>query len=151
MQSNLSYILLFLLLFCSLTETKSQDIKPGGTSIPIIKKDSISKIKIKSIKPIKNDSLLLKKQDSIQLDSIKPKEAITDLITHVAKDYTTQNAKNKTVTLYNEAHIVYTDIDLKAGIIIIDYLKSTLYAKGIKDSTGSVSYTHLTLPTKRIV
>ena len=136
MQSNLSYILLFLLLFCSLTETKSQDIKPRGTSIPIIKKDSISKIKIKSIKPIKNDSLLLKKQDSIQLDSIKPKEAITDLITHVAKDYTTQNAKNKTVTLYNEAHIVYTDIDLKAGIIIIDYLKSTLYAKGIKDSTG---------------
>ena len=87
-------------------------------------------------KIIKNDTLLLKKQDSIQLDSLKPKEAITDLITHVAKDYTTQNAKDKTVTLYNEAHVVYTDIDLKAGIIIIDYIKNTLFAKGIKDSLG---------------
>ena len=87
-------------------------------------------------KIINNDTLLLKKQDSIQLDSLKPKEAITDLITHVAKDYTTQNAKDKTVTLYNEAHVVYTDIDLKAGIIIIDYIKNTLFAKGIKDSLG---------------
>ena len=87
-------------------------------------------------KIINNDTLLLKKQDSIQLDSLKPKEAITDLITHVAKDYTTQNAKDKTVTLYNEAHVVYTDIDLKAGIIIIDYIKKTLFAKGIKDSLG---------------
>jgi len=39
-------------------------------------------------KIINNDTLLLKKQDSIQIDTIKPKEVITDLITHVAKDYT---------------------------------------------------------------
>ena len=89
-------------------------------------------------KIINNDTLLLKKQDSIQIDTIKPKEVITDLITHVAKDYTSQNAKEKTVTLYNEAHVVYTDIDLKAGIIIIDYIKNTLFAKGIKDSTGYI-------------
>ncbi len=136
MQSNLSYILLFLLLFCSLTNTNSQDIKSRGKAIPIVVKDTVSKIKIIPEKKIKNDTLLLKKLDTIVIDSIKPKEAITDLITHVAKDYTTQNAKNKTVTLYNEAHLVYTDIDLKAGIIIIDYIKSTLFAKGIKDSTG---------------
>ena len=136
MQSNLSYILLFLLLFCSLTNTNSQDIKSQGKAIPIVVKDTVSKIKIIPEKKIKNDTLLLKKLDTIVIDSIKPKEAITDLITHVAKDYTTQNAKNKTVTLYNEAHLVYTDIDLKAGIIIIDYIKSTLFAKGIKDSTG---------------
>tara|TARA_B100000795_G_scaffold267922_1_gene253758 strand:+ start:779 stop:3496 length:2718 start_codon:yes stop_codon:yes gene_type:complete len=136
LQSNLSYILLFLLLFCSLTNTNSQDIKSRGKAIPIVVKDTVSKIKIIPEKKIKNDTLLLKKLDTIVIDSIKPKEAITDLITHVAKDYTTQNAKNKTVTLYNEAHLVYTDIDLKAGIIIIDYIKSTLFAKGIKDSTG---------------
>ena len=58
------------------------------------------------------------------------------MITHIAKDYTIQNAKNKTVTLYNEAHVTYTDIDLKAGIIVVDYLNKTLFAKGIKDSTG---------------
>ena len=136
MQSNLSYILLFLLLFCSLTKTKSQDIKPKVKPIPIVSKDSSQKVILPQKKIIKNDTLLLKKQDSIQLDSLKPKEAITDLISHVAKDYTTQNAKDKTVTLYNEAHVVYTDIDLKAGIIIIDYIKETLFAKGIKDSLG---------------
>ena len=102
----------------------------------MVTKDSSQRVIAPQKKIIKNDTLLLKKQDSIQLDSLKPKEAITDLITHVAKDYTTQNAKDKTVTLYNEAHVVYTDIDLKAGIIIIDYIKNTLFAKGIKDSLG---------------
>ena len=102
----------------------------------MVTKDSSQSVIAPQKKIIKNDTLLLKKQDSIQLDSLKPKEAITDLISHVAKDYTTQNAKDKTVTLYNEAHVVYTDIDLKAGIIIIDYIKNTLFAKGIKDSLG---------------
>ena len=99
MQSNLSYILLFLLLFCSLTNTRSQDIKPKVKPIPMVVKNSLSKAIITPEKIIKNDTLLVKKQDSIQLDTIKPKEAITDLITHVAKDYTSQNATNKTVTL----------------------------------------------------
>ena len=136
MQSNLSYILLFLLLFCSITKIKSQDIKPKVKPIPIVKSGGSQKVITPEKKIIKNDTLLLKKQDSIQLDTIKPKEVITDLISHIAKDYTTQNAKDKTVTLYNEAHVVYTDIDLKAGIIIIDYIKNTLFAKGIKDSLG---------------
>ncbi|MEO9571505.1 MAG: putative LPS assembly protein LptD [Polaribacter sp.] len=86
----------------------------------------------------KKDSLISNKKDSLLLDSIKPKETIEDIIVHVAKDYTIQNAKDKTVTLYNEANITYTDIDLKAGVIIIDYKKNTLFAKGIIDSTGYV-------------
>ena len=80
--------------------------------------------------------MLFKKKDTIALDSLQPKEAIQDIIVHTAKDYTIQNAKNKTITLYNEAHVTYTDIDLKAGIIIVDYTKNTLFAKGIKDSLG---------------
>jgi len=106
-------------------------------SINLKKKDSLLAVKKDSIN-LKKDSLLLKNKDSIVNDSIKPKESIDDIITHVAQDYTIQNAKEKTVTLYNEANITYTDIDLKAGIIIIDYKKNTLFAKGIKDSTGYV-------------
>ncbi|MFY0629265.1 MAG: LPS-assembly protein LptD [Flavobacteriaceae bacterium] len=135
MQSNLSYILLFFVLF-SWQNIKSQDIKPKGTVIPLVKKDTIPKFKKDSLKNSKKDSLLLKKRDTIKLDTIRPKESIAGLITHIAEDYTTQDAKKKTVTLYNKAHVTYTDIDLKAGIIIIDYLKNTLFAKGIKDSTG---------------
>lgn len=101
-------------------------------------KDSIPKIKKDSLKSKKIDSLLLKKKDTVKIDSIKPKESISDLITHTAKDYTIQDAKTKTVTLYNEAHVTYTDIDLKAGIIIVDYINNTIFAKGIKDSTGYI-------------
>ncbi|TXD57047.1 LPS-assembly protein LptD [Polaribacter sp. IC066] len=102
----------------------------------MVQKDSIFAQKKDSLFLTKRDSLLLKEKDSVSLDSLKVKETLEDLIIHVAKDYTIQNAKDKTVTLYNEANITYTDIDLKAGIIIIDYKKSTLFAKGIIDSTG---------------
>lgn len=116
----------------------AQDIKPKGKSIPLVKKDTVPKVKKDSTKLVKKDSVLLKRRDSVKIDTLKPKEAITDIITHKAKDYTTQDATKKTVTLYNEAHVTYTDIDLKAGIIIVDYLNNTLYAKGIKDSTGYI-------------
>lgn len=115
----------------------SQDIKSKEKIvIPSVKKDTILQKNKDSLKLQKRDSLLLKKKDSLKIDSIKPKETIEDIITHIAKDFTVQDAKNKTVTLYNEANITYTDIDLKAGIIIIDYKKNTLFAKGIIDSTG---------------
>ena len=136
MQTNLSYILLFFCFFF-IEIGFSQDIKPNKkTKIPAIKKDTIISKKIDSLFNMKSDSLLRKKTDTIALDTIKPKETIEDIILHTAEDYTIQNAKEKKVTLYNNASIVYTDIDLKAGIIIIDYKKNTLFAKGIKDSTG---------------
>lgn len=136
MQSNLSYLLLFCCFFF-IKLSFSQDLpKKSKITIPAIKKDSLTIKKTDSQFSSKNENKLLKKKDSISKDSIKPKETIEDLITHVAKDYTIQDAKNKTVTLYNEANITYTDIDLKAGIVVIDYKKNTLFAKGIKDSTG---------------
>jgi len=90
---------------------------------------------------IKNnkEALLLTETDSIVTDSIKkPKEVIEDIVTHNADDYTLQNAKNKTLTLYNNAHITYQDIDLKAGQIVLNYEKNTVYAKGIIDSSEYV-------------
>jgi len=136
LQTNLSYILLFCSFFFIKTSF-SQDIKSKEkTIIALPKKDTIFLKKKDSLYSSKKDSLLLRNKDTVSIDSIKPKESVEDIITHVAKDYKIQNARDKTVTLYNEANIKYTDIDLKAGIIIIDYKKNTLFAKGIKDSTG---------------
>ena len=138
MQTNLSYILLFCSIFFIETGF-SQDPNSKKKSVnDAVNKDTILNKNKDSIFKSKRDSLGLKKIDTIALDSIKPKETIEDIIVHVAKDYTIQNAKDKTVTLYNEASITYTDIDLKAGIIVVDYKKSTLFAKGIIDSTGYV-------------
>lgn len=138
MQSNLSYLLLFFCFFC-IKFSYAQDLpKKNKIVIPSVKKDSLQTKKKDSVTGVKKNNALLKEKDTTAIDSIKPKESIEDLITHVAKDYTIQDAKNNKVTLYNEASITYTDIDLKAGIIIIDYKKNTLFAKGIKDSTGYV-------------
>ena len=135
MQSNLSYIFLISLFFCSF-QAQSQDIQPKRKPIPRVQKNNLNLAKKDSANLRQKDTLILQKKDTIVTDTLQPKEAIAGMITHIAKDYTIQNAKNKTVTLYNEAHVTYTDIDLKAGIIVVDYLNKTLFAKGIKDSTG---------------
>ncbi|CAM1364858.1 conserved exported hypothetical protein [Tenacibaculum litopenaei] len=136
MRTNLTYILLAFCLF-SFHVINAQEIgkkgidpvKPVATKKTATPKDTIFNAK--------KDALLEQPFDSIKKDSIaKPKEVIDGKITHDAQDYTIQNAKDQTVTLYNKAHVTYTDIDLKAGIIIIDYKNNTLYAKGIKDSLG---------------
>jgi len=148
LKANSFYILLIFSLFCFLVGNAQEIEKSNVPSQPIIKRDSVKTL-------VKNTKLLLKRDsiarlntkdsipaiqtDSIPSDSVqKPKEVIDFIITHDAKDYTIQNAKNKTVTLYNEARVVYGDIDLKAGKIIISYKNNTVYATGIKDSTGYV-------------
>ena len=96
---------------------------------PIIEKDSVKTLSEKENLQLKKDSIPTIASDSIPTDSIqKPKEVIQHIITHDAEDYTIQNAKNKTVTLYNKAKIVYGDINVEAGKIIIDYEKNTVYA-----------------------
>jgi len=138
LQTNLSYILLFWCFFFTKLGF-SQDIEPSKKIVvPLAESDTLLLKKTDSIPFVKKDTVLSKDQNTISLDSVKQKESIEAIITHVAKDYTIQNAKNKTVKLYNEANITYTDIDLKAGIIVVDYVKNTLFAKGIVDSTGYV-------------
>jgi hypothetical protein len=136
LQSNLSYILFFCCLFFTKPGFSQALNSLKKTAVLQVQNDSVPIGKTFSPSAIKQDSLLFKKKDTIALDSLQPKEAIQDIIVHTAKDYTMQNAKNKTITLYNEAHVTYTDIDLKAGIIVVDYTKNTLFAKGIKDSIG---------------
>lgn len=76
-------------------------------------------------------------QDSTLQDSIiTPREALTDIVKYSATDYSKFNRKENKLYLYNEAEITYTDINIKAGQIIVDNTTNTVFAKGIKDSTG---------------
>lgn len=70
----------------------------------------------------------------------KKKTAILSQIRRKAKDYERIDQKSKTITLYNEAELYYEDIELKAGIIVMDYEKQEVYAGRIKDSTGLTQY-----------
>ena len=115
----------------------SQDIKSKKTSLPTVKQTDNTKTSIDNT--TKNDNAKTKTTtiDSVKVDSIKPKKSFLDgKVRYVAKDYAKIDQKKKQITLYNEAELYYKDVELKSGIIILDYEKDEVYAGRIKDSTG---------------
>ncbi len=82
------------------------------------------------------ESNSLKKTDSIKT---KPdNEILLDKIKYNAKNYVKINkAKNK-LYLYDEAELYYQDIELRAGIIILDYSKNEVYAGRIPNEKDSL-------------
>ncbi len=80
--------------------------------------------------------------DTIQKDSIqKENELLTDIVDYFGEDYVFMNRNESKIYMYNKAYIKYEDMQIDAGIIIFDYNKKEVYAKGIVDSTGT--YTQL--------
>lgn len=74
---------------------------------------------------------------STQKDSLKPKsEKLEGIISRSAKSKNTNNLKTNISYLEDEARITYLDMQLEAGIIIIDRNKNEVYAKGIVDEDG---------------
>lgn len=132
MQSNKHYLLfLLLLLFGTLFIFAQEDpIKP----LPIkAVNDSI----VAPLLPpdIARDSTVV---DSTEVDSLNGKQPLLlDKIKYKAKDYVKLSQKDHKIYLYNEAEIYYQDTELKAGIIIMDYINNEVYAGRIKDSLGN--------------
>lgn len=80
--------------------------------------------------------------DSTKVDSLNGKKPLLlDKIKYKAKDYVKMSQKDQKIYLYNEAELYYQDTELKAGIIIMDYVKNEVYAGRLKDSLGN--YTQL--------
>jgi lipopolysaccharide assembly outer membrane protein LptD (OstA) len=129
LRTNLFYIVLapFLLTFGCL-ELHSQELQKKSARIsPVKQKDSLN-MGLQSV---------LKKNDTIKKDSVKKKKPLLDgKIIYKAKDYVKLDNKKKITILKNEAEVKYKDIELKSGIIVIDYNKDEVYAGRIKDSTG---------------
>lgn len=134
MQRKLIYIV-FLTIFLTVGKHKtySQDGPPKSGSFPAKNQPDSTKVEITE---------LTKVIDSTKKDSLKPKKALLeDKIKRKAVDYEKIDQKKKQITLYNKAEVYYQDIELKSGIIVIDYEKDEVYAGRIKDSTGK--YTQL--------
>ncbi|UPQ79127.1 LPS-assembly protein LptD [Flavobacterium azooxidireducens] len=96
------------------------------------------------------DSLLISKENFIETKDTTKKDTVVKTekkailegkIKYNAEDYTKIDQKNKLLTLYNKAELYYQDIEIKAGIIVMNYEKDEIYAGRIKDSTGT--YTQL--------
>ena len=81
---------------------------------------------------------LQKVKDSTVVDtSKKSKPFLEGVVNMKAKEYEKLDQKKKTVTLHDEAEIYYTDFELKAGKIVLDYEKNLVYAGRLKDSAGN--------------
>lgn len=87
---------------------------------------------------ISSDSLLAKPDSTDSLNIPIKKQAIDEPIKYNAKDSIVYDIVKSMVYLYNKAEVYYGDINLKADYIVIDQNKKTVYAQGVKDSTGKV-------------
>jgi len=131
LQRNLIYIV-FLTIFLTLGNAKiySQELPKKTSSFPS---------KNQETKPENTSNPELEVTEIKVPDSIKKKPLLEDKIKRKAVDYEKFDQNKKLITLYNKAEVYYQDIELKSGIIVIDYNKSEVYAGRIKDSTGAYS------------
>lgn len=137
MHTNLfNIVLLSIFLTIGSSNLYSQDINKKTTAIPSKKQTDSTSFVVdnngKQISPIK------KEMDTIKKDSIKPKKAFLEgKVKYRAKNYAKIEQNKKLITLYDNAELYYEDIELKSGIIVMDYDKNEVYAGRIKDSTGA--------------
>ena len=119
----------------------AQDTPNKSVNIPADKKEAPVEVSIDSLlKTKETNSAILdeKSQDSTLNDSIKPKKEglLEAIVSSKAKDYMLFNKKEQKMYLYNQPQVLYQDMELTAGSIIIDYSKNQVYAGRIKDSVG---------------
>ena len=119
------------------TVVYSQEIKQQATdTIAAIKNDTLKNLQLNdTLRNKQIDSLLIKPKDSVK----KPVELLEGIIEHSADSLIRQDILNNKIILYDNAHIIYKDIDLTAGYIEIDNNTNSVIAKGIKDSVGVYS------------
>jgi len=130
LRTNLFHIVLlpFLLTFGCL-QVHSQELPQKSTPIPAVKQKDSLNVGLKN---------LAKEKDTIKKDSLKKKKPLLEgKIKYKSKDYVKIDNKKKQTILKNEAEVYFKDIELKSGIIVIDYNKDEVYAGRLKDSAGT--------------
>jgi len=137
LQTNLFNIVLvsiFLTIGCQ--NLYSQELPKKTPAIAVKKSADSTSVVVKNA--TKNSDGLKTVNDTVpKKDSIKTKKAFLDgKVKYKADQYARIDQKKKLITLYDKAELYYQDIELKAGIIVMDYEKNEVYAGRIKDSTG---------------
>lgn len=141
---NLLFVVFALFLALIPTEVSAQDL-PDSTSV-------VFPSTVRDTTRVALDSLFTQpavtQRDSITGDSlvVPNQEVITDVVDYFGQDYVYINRRENKVYLYNEAFVTYQDMKIEAGIIILDYNKNEVYAKGIVDTSGA--YTQMPVFTQ---
>lgn len=134
--------ILFALSFTVFINTFSlaQELPKKNEGIPSEQKNDTTVV-AKDRVEISADSLLnpplnTKVVDSTDSDSVKKEGFLKDIVTYKARDYVAVNQRKQQIRLFNEAMVQYEDMEITAGVIVIDYNKNLVYAGRLKDSTG---------------
>ena len=77
--------------------------------------------------------------DSLNVNKEDKKSLLLDDVKYDATDSIIINQKDNKISLYNNAKIIYGDIELTSGLIILDYKKNEVYAGRISDENGNLS------------
>ncbi|GAB2959997.1 putative LPS assembly protein LptD [Hymenobacter coalescens] len=75
--------------------------------------------------------------DSVRV-GVRPKGDVETTVKYQAKDSIRFNVQEKRAVLYNKASVDYGTMNLKSGVITVDYNQNLLTAEGRADSTGRV-------------
>ena len=77
--------------------------------------------------------------DTLTVDKKVKEPLLLNDVKYDASDSIIINQKDNKIILYNNAKIVYGDIELTSGLIILDYKKNEVYAGRIADTDGNLS------------
>lgn len=144
---QLTFIVSLLVVSCCFWYAESFAFRMGGFNYTYpwvardtIKKDTIEPKNDRRGRRIKPKKTSVKAKDSLKNDTIKkPKNALEDIVKYKAKDSIVFNRIKNEIILYNETNVQYTDIDITAGVDVINYEKGEVYAGRLKDSLGEYS------------
>ena len=144
---QLTFIVSLLVVSCCFWYAESFAFRTGGFNYTYpwavrdtIKKDTIEPKNDRRGRRIKPKKTSGKAKDSLKNDTIKkPKNALEDIVKYKAKDSIVFNRVKNEIILYNETNVQYTDIDITAGVDVINYEKGEVYAGRLKDSLGEYS------------
>ncbi len=127
LRTNLLHIL-FLIGFLASFGLYGQEKEPQKIDFSYLIKNEADSI-VNRIKFTIGDTIVKK-------EPIRKRETLTDLVDAYAKDYKRLSRKEDKMYLYNEAVIVYGDMTIEAGNIVIDNAKNQVFASGIIDTAG---------------
>ena len=77
--------------------------------------------------------------NNVELDTLREEPLLLDKVKRHANGYIKINQKEKKIYMYDGAELYYQDVELKSGIIVLDYRKNEVSAGRIIDSLGNLS------------
>ncbi|WP_255566906.1 putative LPS assembly protein LptD [Flavobacterium litorale] len=122
------------------SEITAQEIPGKSIAVPAEKEDDTPEEAIPEI-VTELEALPTETAEQENDTNKKAKSGLDAIVKRAAKDYEELDQETKELTLYNEAELYYKDIELKAGIIRMNYETNEVFAGRIKDSLGN--YTQL--------